>query len=285
MERLRKLTATIGLEELINCTLVKEGQRNAFLIQPADYNETYSTDPKTAQKLNAIKAEFPELIQSNIHSETLISKKRYSNTDIKNNGDMGKILGYPCYDEYNYTLSHPDETKVGIDITVNLKPGYNTESLQILAFVCRTERAYKIAKDMATAFERVLKTDPNLGSIINSVEVHKNIIASPKSLINKLLENTTLTEEEQDEVQNYIWNLGLENASNYRYDLKNPVHRGIVIGLLAFYDNNPIEPFYPLQFRKEQKMVDQKTEKWGQELQRIFSTKAKGGRRTRKSIL
>ena len=40
----------IGLEVYINCKLVKKRVRNAMLIQPADYDEAISSDPK--QPLN-----------------------------------------------------------------------------------------------------------------------------------------------------------------------------------------------------------------------------------------
>jgi hypothetical protein len=283
MEKLRDLITRIGLEELVNCTLVKAGARNAFLIQPADYKETYSSDPFTAAKLAAIESEFPELIQSNISGETVISKKSYSESNIKNNGDMGKIIGYPCAREYNYTLSHPDDARISIQINAVLKAGYNENSIQILAFICRDERTFKNALKMAADFEKVLTSDPLLSLVVSSVTAKKNLIVSPKLLINKLISNSILSSEESDELSNYIWNLGFENIADFRYNLKNPVHRGIVIGLLTIHDNNPNEPFYPLQYRKEHKEVNKKTEAWGNELIRIFSIKVNGGSKTRKN--
>jgi len=282
MERLRDLITKIGLSELINCTLVKAGVRNAFLIQPADYDETYSNDPISASKLLTIKVEFPELKQSQIRGEILISKRRYSEANITNNGLMGEALGYPCAKEFDYTLNNPDESRVAIYINANLLPGYNEDSVQILAYVCRNDRTYQTAVSMAADFEKVLKSDPLLGRIVQTVVAEKKLIATVKSLINKLLSNSVLSREESDEILNYIWNLGLDNANEFKYNLKNPVQRGIVIGLLSVYDNNPIEPFYPLQYRKEQKDVDRITEAWGKELKRIFATKVNGGSKTRK---
>jgi hypothetical protein len=106
----------------------------------------------------------------------------------------------------------------------------------------------------------------------------------PKYLIQKLLSKSQLSISDQEETINYIWNLGLENANSYNYDFTNPVHRGIIVGLLSVYDNNPNEPFYPLQYRKESKAVDEIVAKWDGALQDIF--KQKGGKRkqsTRKS--
>ena len=86
------------------------------------------------------------------------------------------------------------------------------------------------------------------------------------------------------EIINYIWNIGLENAVTYNLNFKNPVHRGILIGLLSIYDNNPLEPFYPLQYRPEGKKVNLISAKWDLALQGIFATPTFGGsrRKTRK---
>ena len=132
--------------------------------------------------------------------------------------------------------------------------------------------------------EIILKADPVIGNIVESVVASKRTIVPPKYLIQTLLSKNQLSVSDQHETINYIWNLGLENATTYDYDFKNPVHRGILIGLLSVYDNNPIEPFYPLQYRKEAKLVDEITTKWDSALYSIFSSPTNGGRlrKTRK---
>ena len=277
MERLNRLKETIGLELYANCVLVQAGVREAFLIQPADYDEAFSTDPKTAQKLAIIKAEFPELMHSDIGGETLISKKSYSEADIHTSADMGKILGYPCADEYAYTLSHPDSPKVGISVEVNMKAGL--EDLEILAYVCRDDSKFPQAKRFAKACEQVLKADPLLSAIVESVSATKTVHAPTKFYINKLLLNERLTPDDSHEVENLIWNMSLSSVGEYNYDLTNPVHRGILIGLLTIYDNNPMEPFYPLQYRPEHGAVEAINTKWDNELKRIFDSPTMGGKR------
>ena len=56
----------IGLEEYINCVLVNTDVRPAFLIQPADYREATSNDPKTRAIVSAIRRTFPDLIVSSV---------------------------------------------------------------------------------------------------------------------------------------------------------------------------------------------------------------------------
>lgn len=271
MENVTRINKTIGLDVYMNCVLVKAGLRNAMLIQPADYREAVSTDPITAAKLKALKQAFPELIQSDIDGQTIISKLPYTSADINEDGDMGIILGYPCAAEYAYTLDHPDEPKTSIEIQVNLKPGGNDDTIQIFAYVCRDDKAFRGALDFASKAEKILKADPIVGKIVSSVTAKKSVSKPPKYLITQLLSSEPLSDEDQAETINYIWNLGLENAGSYKYDFNNPVQRGILVGLLSVYDNNPVEPFYPLQHRKEGKKVDEITAKWDTELQGIFA--------------
>jgi hypothetical protein len=282
MESIRIISKTIGLNIYMNCVLVRDGLRNAMLIQPADYNEAISTDPKTASKLRALKKAFPTLVQSDIRGETLISKKVYADTDIKTDADMGAILGFPCAGEFRYTLDHPDEPKTGINIDVNLKSGVPSE--QIVAYMCKDDKTYNDALAFAAKAETILKADAVVGKIVESVSALKNTMMPPKYLIHKLLSNKPLADEDKHQIVNYIWNLSLENSPNYNFDFKNPVHRGILIGLLSIYDNNPLSPFYPLQYRPEGVRVDEITAKWDSALHGIFAAAAAGGKRgTRKT--
>lgn len=276
MDAVRKISNTIGLDVYMNCVLVREGLRNAMLIQPADYNEAVSTDRITASKLKALKKAFPTLVQSDIAGETLISKKAYTDADIKTDADMGAILGFPCAGEFRYTLEHPDEPKTGINIEANLKP-YGT-IIHLVAYMCRNDTSYNDAVIFAEKAEKILKADRVVGAFVDSVSATKNTMMPPKYLIDKLLSNS-LGQQDQDQVINYIWNLGLESTLMYKLDFTNPVHRGIIIGLLSIYDNNPLSPFYPLQHRPEGGKVDEITAKWDKALLGIFDKPTVGGKK------
>ena len=105
-------------------------------------------------------------------------------------------------------------------------------------------------------------------------------------LINKLIKNIAIDRDDDDNIKNHIWNLGFDDSgiSDYKYKYDNPVHRGILIGLLTLCDNNPISPFFPLQQHPEHEAVDNLTSKWANELFRVFKeTEAKKGGKTRKS--
>ena len=199
MEAVIRVNQTIGLDVYMNCVLVQNSLRNAMLIQPADYKEAVSTDPVTAGKLKALRQAFPELIQSDIEGETIISKKPYTKDDIKRNEDMGKILGFPCAADYTYTLDHPDEPKTSIEILVNLKPGGNDDRIQIVVYVCKDDRTFKGALEFAAKADKILKADPIVGKIVDNVTASKSITMPPKYLISHLLSSKPLSDEDQDE--------------------------------------------------------------------------------------
>lgn len=276
MEHLRALTINIGLDELLNCILVQNDVRPAMLIQPADYAEATYKDPKTAAKLKAIKREFPDLIQSVIDGgEVLIAKHEINAYDINENADMGKILGYPCHDDYQYTLDNKDAVKVGIAINAQLTPGFDKDTVQLFAYMCRDERFLAESIAFAEKCEHVLKADPIVGKIIISVSATKTVIMPPKYLINKLVSGEEIAKSEKTEIINNLWNLGFPEQeglelTEINYQFQNPVQRGMLIALLTVYDNNQMEPFWPLQYRKERRQVDKISAAWAKELIRVF---------------
>jgi hypothetical protein len=293
MDQLRTLVLTIGLNELLNCILVSKDVRPAMLIQPADYEEATYEDPKTAAKLLAIKQQFPDLIQSIVDGgEILISKRKINPAEIKENGTMGEILGYPCHADYQYTLDNKDTIKVGIDIIAQLKPGFDTDTTQIISYMCKDERVFAESEAFAERCAEVLKADPIGSLVITNVTAEKQVIMPIKYLINKLARGEPLSKSEKDEIINHIWNLGFPGKTGDKivainYQFENPIHRGMLISLLSLCDNNQMEPFWPLQYRKEQAEVDKISVKWARELIRLFRettlVSGSGGKKTRRN--
>jgi len=287
MEVLRERIESIGLELMINCILVINDVRPAFLIQPADYNEATSSDPKTSVMIAGIRKYFPELVLSNIRGETLVSKRAFVEADIKTDSDMGTIIGYPCAEDFPYILEHRDiiETTT-IDIIAHLLPGGNTDNLQLLAYVCLDDSYFAGAKKFAAECERVLKNDPIVGSVINHVEAIIRVNVPVSLLIEKFVQGTKkFTTDENYAITNYIANLGFDNIDKFRIDYENPVHRGMLIALLTLYKNNPLSAFYPLQHHDEGDESDKINGMFESELISAFSQTGKRGgtkRKTRK---
>jgi hypothetical protein len=288
MEELRKRIESIKLDVFINCILVQNNVRPAFLIQPADYREATSTGPKTSAILTGIRRYFPELILSDIRGETLVSKRAYTNADIKTDTDMGTIIGYPCAKDYPYIREHNNTiTTTTIDIVVHLLPGEQTDRIQLFAYVCLDDSQYAAAKKLAAACERVLKKDPVVGPIIGYVEAVKSVNNPVSLLIEKLVRGTkNFNEEETYDIENYIANLGFDNIDSFAFDYTNPVHRGMIIALLSLYKNNPLSPFFPLQHQKNGAESDRINAMLESELIQIFAdTVTKGGKAAKRKTL
>lgn len=281
METLGKNIESIGLELMINCILVQHDVRPAFLIQPADYSEATSSDPKTSAMIAGIRRYFPNLILSEISGETLVSKRAYVEADIKTDVDMGTIIGYPCAKDYPYIREHQNTIKTTtIDIIAHLLPGGNTDSLQILAYACLNDSQYTAAKKFAADCERVLKSSPIVGAIISSVEAELRVNVPVSLLIEKFVQGVKkFNDDEHYAITNYIANLGFDNIHKFRMDYSNPVHRGIIIALLTLYKNNPLSAFYPLQDHAEGDESNRINSIFELELINIFSAVRGGARR------
>lgn len=121
---------------------------------------------------------------------------------------------------------------------------------------------------MAEKANTILK-DTNLGDII----VIETDTITITTLINKLLNNQSLNNQENFEVNNHIWNLGMEKLNEYSFDYSNPIHKGIVLTLLSYCNNTTLSPFYPLQkYPKEMEEVNKITGKWETEMLRILDS-------------
>ena len=175
MERLRDAVSKIGEEELVNCVLVQEGVRNAFLLQYIDYGENSSNDLESRTKLAGINEYFPELKHSRSVEGMILSKNKYTWKMSHNAADMGRILGFPCRYEFDYILKHPEKPSVTIEIIVHLKPGGDKDKVQIMVYRCKDLSHYKKAVEFAKEAEMVLKKDHLVGPIIKSVKAKKTI--------------------------------------------------------------------------------------------------------------
>jgi len=282
---------SIDLNNIINSILVEEEIRNASLIQPADYDEVTDTDPKMTVIQEKIKSLFPHLIFSksyNIYQGVIVSKKSYDREEISLKR-MGEILGYPCYKDFgNYDKNN--ETSYTIEININFENG---SFQQLLANICKNKDEEAIFQEMAEKAEIALKKpeykDILKGNEVKNITVYLESVIPSKVLIDKLIENQPFYKEEKDAIMNFLYNFGFSMEiefyfkENFQYD--NPLHRGILLGLIMIDRNNPLSPFFPLQNYPEQDVkIDEITKKLEKEIiDTLEKTKInKGGKKTRR---
>ena len=279
------------IENTLNAILVNEGVRTAMLIQPPDYNERSGTDKKTLSIVNKIKKQFPDLVSSDnyeIYQGTIISKEPYDNKVISL-GNMGKILGYPCFNDYE-TLNR-EEPLYHLQLVVS----YNDKEIQLINNVCKDKKTVEKFKLLSTnAFSAL--TNEKYKGVLDAIKIHKinrvyvNIqdIIPTQHIINKLITKKKLLDEEIRALIDVLYNMGFSDTLlEYDFQYSNPIHKGILLDLLVKSKYDVLSPFYPLQkYPKQQDEVDKITFKLENALLDILDkTKTKISKTTRRRTL
>jgi len=254
---------------ILNCILVNENVRPAMLVQPADYKEITHKDPITNAIIEGIIKYFPNLILTTDYEKyqgVIISKIDYNGTKNISSKEMGKILGYPCYEDF--TTIDADKINYTIDIYVKTTQ-YN--QIQILANKCKDETKLEEFNTLANKAEKAF-AKKEYKEILNGIEVKEVYVESlpnipTQTIINKLLQNINLQQNELDKIQNILFNFGfsmeLEFYFMIYFQYNNPIHKGILLELLLKEKHNILSPFYPLQnYPQQSKKVNEIIEDW-----------------------
>ena len=245
-----------------NLILVQANVRPAMLIQPADYKEATGNDPRTKSILDSIRLRYPDLIlseQYETYQGIIVSKQSYDGQDISLER-MGEILGYPCFREFNETPLY--------SIHVNVHTTHGMAELFVNGSTSDSTEAFQVFAEQAT---QVFQKD----KLFQRMDVVVYPIVPTQTLINHMLREKELTLSELDHLQNVMFNFGFSmdfqmyvmNKVQYR----NPVHRGILLSLLAREKNDTLSPFFPLQkYPKQREQVDEITIAWEKDLIYLF---------------
>jgi len=244
---------------ILNAILVNEGVRSAMLIQPSDYKERTGTDTKTLSIVNKIKKLFPDLVSSDNYTTyqgTIISKKSFDGKVIEN---MGKILDYPCFNDFE-TLNRDEPL-----FDLQLKVSYNDTELQLFNNICKDKKTVDKFNSLSTKAFRAL-TNKKYNGILNGIKINKvyvniELIIPTQHIINKLITKKNLSKEEIYVIIGVLYNMGFsDKLLEYEIQYNNPIHKGILLDILVKSKHDVLSPFYPLQeYPKQQKVVDKIT--------------------------
>lgn len=277
------LIEKIGLRNVFNVILVNENVRPAMLVQPQDYGEATHNDPITKSIIEIIKEHFPNLIISDnyeIYQGVIISKTNYNFTEYIDLETMGKILGYPCYQ--GFSSIDPDAISYCVEIIVREKNGIKSQLIANKSKNKLEEENIKtfeeIANNAKIAFNKKEYASILYGVEIHSVYVKINEIIPVKTIINHIIEKEEaelLEDNEIYEILNILYNIGFSdefrNFFSFFFQYNNPIHKGILLGLLLNHSNDTLSPFYPLQkYPKQEKMTYKIIEKWETSLRDIL---------------
>jgi hypothetical protein len=234
----------IPLDVYMNAILVNNDIRPAMLVQPQDYYDG-SYDLQTI--LDFIKTNFPVLLFSDkyeTYQGIIISKQDYNGIRI-NLTEMGKILGYPCYDNFE----SGNELVYAISVIAILE---DNSRVQIIPNMCdsnlRIEQFQNIAVDAKKIFKSL-----NL-SFVKDVTVEEKYVPTTSQIINKIKTNQVLSEQDIYKINEIFENLNFEKLKFDNFNYSNELHKGILISMClnSLYDT--LEPFYPLNEKKNKKV-------------------------------
>jgi len=260
---------TLPITIILNCILVNENVRPAMLVQPADYKERTHSDPITKSIIEGITTYFPNFILTSDYEKyqgVIISKIDYNGNKNIGAKEMGKILGYPCYEDF--TIIEDDKISYVIEIYVKTTQ-YN--QIQILANKCKDitklPEFNSLANNAKNAFSKKEYSELLNGFEVKEVYVEISQNIPTQIIINKLLSNEKLEQAELDKVQNMLYNFGFSNEIQFYFMIyfqyNNPIHKGILLELLLKEKHDILSPFYPLQnYPTQSKKVDELIEQW-----------------------
>jgi hypothetical protein len=273
---IENIIENIGIEEYINALLVDNDIRSGMMIQPADYNERTTNNRISSLIVSEIKKYFPSLKSSVINQGVILSKNEYSNNYTPNSKKLGNILGYPCANNFNNIIDNSNKESITYSLIVMIKKSmvnkYNIGSRYfLLANRCKNKSKIEEMKNISEKANELIQKNKFLKKFVERFEVEESITIPIKNIIDKLLKKQKLNENEIGEMLNQIWNLGFEELPMYEFNYKNSLHRGILLTLMTYAQNTPLEPFFPLQnYPEKDDMVNEITQKWEKELIRVL---------------
>ena len=255
-----------NIDQYIECFLVINNVRQAYLLEDCKclgrrktglFARIFSKD--NCKIHSSIRKWFPKLIETHFPGlGTFISKEKIDLNEIKDDDDVGRILGYPAWKGFSKLDRNEMHYSFSIQITFKdypIKYKHFFKPIEIITNVSSND----ITDDMEIIKRKVYVL--KMKKYIDTITVVKNVHYPVRYLIKKLIENSggnsgncsdinyILTEKEKDEIRNYIWNIN-ESLNQYDFIWDNPIHIGIIISLLLQHENHELEPFYNY-FREE----------------------------------
>jgi len=248
-------------DSLMNIILVSEKIRPACLLQYFDWNKYIKS------LIKIVENNFPKLKVSEDYQEFqgfIISYNDY-NKQIIDLNKMGKILGYPCYGDFD-PLNAKNRITYNISIIVYLENG---KKMDIMVNICNDKTKINEFEILASKILPALKKYETsllkkMGKI-KKVECEVKTIVPNKIVMEKMIKKEELTKDDLLKIESIIKDLfNDDKISVFKIiDLSNNVHIGIVLSLLNEDENRLLSPFYPLhEYPEQQKEYNIIFEKW-----------------------
>ncbi len=232
----------IGYYECINIILVNAGIRNAFLLQYVDYGEFSSMGPTSTKKLSAISNYYPRLKFTEHEQGMLISRKRIPY--IMDCKSLGQVLDYPCASVYE--ILDTNQTTYSYHIYITCKIKGKDLSAAIMSNASPLAEYRDEFENLANKYKNALLKNPLTAPYLVDVFVKEQVHVTTESLFDKLTIDCELEEDDINQIDDVLYNASYKKITYESFDIKNPIHKGILLSILAHQLHNPMEAFYPL---------------------------------------
>lgn len=238
----KSMNLDFDIGTLLNLVLVNENVRPAFLFQPIDFGESSPDGEKSKKILNYAKTFLPNLTFLETYQGVLIYKEKTLLDDKQiSSEEMGRILGYPCYKESPVDSSI--ETVYAVDVNVKIK---DNNIIQLFGNNCKDYSPYQTQyEDFAKKAKNTFAKFPYLNVVDVFIEVTK--YPSLNSIIDKLIRFDTIDADDKTMIGNTFYNACFPNLDSIHFEEDNPIHRGILVGILLKEKHCLLEPFFPLK--------------------------------------
>ena len=238
-----------------------------MLIEPANYNEKNESSEKTKKLLKNIKKEFPTLIQTpdKESGRIFISLIELSQTDFNTDEKVGNLLGFPCAKEFN--IIDRSKRTYSYNILVIFK---DTSVINLITDLCQN-KSFEEHKPLLKSIKDALKHDDRIWDLIKDIIIKEDEIIPVNDLIPRIMKGH-LTDEEGWALKNVLYNLGFESLMDYNFQYTNPIHKGILLSLIIYSENNVLTPFYPLQLTDHLDEINLIRSKWEDNLIKMLDT-------------
>jgi len=205
---------------LLNCILIEEDVRDCFLFWCK----------KTIKVIDYINKVFPNLIVNKDYSlfkefETsdviIVSKRIVQSSEYDSHAKLGKLLGYISSDNFE-TLNRD-----ALIYDYSFEAYINNKRINLFNEMSQVKLNHSI---MFNKIKEAFKKH-KYGDIVDKVILNERVVIPALYLIEKLEKNETLTNEEINQLQNFLWNESLDNIYNKNL-LNNETYRKLMINIL-----------------------------------------------------
>lgn len=238
----------IGKSPYLNLVLVSLGARNAYFMIEYDEFDGANDYDELVKNSSYIKAYnillerainlFPSLVFTKVNAGYLATLEPISKEQLEaiNNDEkeLGRFIDYPCYGDWDSTLSFKKKIHYNIGIYAMFKSG---KSISIFNNMCSTLNLKAFENIASKYYKALLSNESPVKNLIKKVEVEYQTYYPLSYYTEILKKDKKLSRVQTDNILNELLYFG-DLVEDYRskFDTSMGHHRGILLSLISLND-------------------------------------------------